>query len=225
MNFVFLITMYKEYDVVNYSVQNIRKSFPNALIYVVQSNKDSKKVIENVDKFDALSDLSLSYRHHKLAAHAISRNYSHLFTKAIENGCADKVIVAITGDTLITDPTVALKLNNELKRQNKILACSQAIGQNFHAVDSDPENGRCGGRYQFDGISDFMPQFFVLDGRFVAENRAFSTIAVINEFTSEQCLGDEFMKYVKGSFKDNALIIAKNAYDFSDGVLYNQLKI
>jgi len=217
---LFLITMYNEFSVVRNTVSNIRKEFSNALIFVVQSDNGSGNIIESVDRFEVLPDLSKEYRHHKLAANAIARNYSYLFKKSLELDCLSKTIVAITGDTLITDPSVIMRIDADMRRQNKVLACSQALGQNFHAVDSDPENGRCGGRFQFEGISDFMPQFFVVSGAFVAHTRAFENIEVVNEFTSEQCLGDEFQRCVKGLFSDNALVLSKNAYDFSDGINY-----
>jgi len=78
----------------------------------------------------------------------------------------------------------------------------------------------CGGRIQYEGIRDFMPQFFMVEGSFASETKVFSDIAVTNEYTSEQCLGDEFSRHIKGSFLDNAHVIASNAYSYSDGLLY-----
>ena len=73
---------------------------------------------------------------------------------------------------------------------------------------------------QYDGISDFMPQFFMVRGVAATFTRMFSDTKITNEYTSEQCLGDEFMKHVPGNFKDSAYIISTNAYDYSDGIVY-----
>jgi hypothetical protein len=213
--------MYNEFKTVQATVDNIYKVYgQSAMIVVVQSNDGSGRGINNVSYFRTFENLSPTLKTHKVPSHALSRNYGHLFSFAYNNLSSCKSIVAITGDTLISDPTTVIRLHKYMVQRNKILACSQAIGQNFHAIDSDPENGRCGGRFQYDGISDFMPQFFVVDGSFAFNTRVFSSIPITNEYTSEQCLGDSFMKHVKGTFLDNALILAKNAYDFADGVLY-----
>lgn len=216
----FLITMHNEFETVKETVSNIRGAFDNAKVFVVQSHDGSGRVIADVDYFITLENLGTSLKHHKLASHAITRNYGKLFSKMYERGPACSSVVAITGDTLLTDPSMVVRVQSDMLARKKVLACSQAIGQNFHAPDSDPENGVCGGRMQFEGISDFMPQFFMVDGEFAFRTRAFSQIAVTNVFTSEQCLGDEFMSHVQGVFYDNALVIARNAYEYSDGILY-----
>jgi len=216
----FLITMYNEFETVQQTVSNIRNTFDNAKVFVVQSHDGSGRVIADVDYFITLENLGTSIKHHKLASHAITRNYGKLFSKMYERGPACSSVAAITGDTLLSDPSMVVRVQTEMLARKKTLACSQAIGQNFHAPDSDPEHGICGGRMQFEGISDFMPQFFMVDGEFAFQTSVFSQIAVTNEFTSEQCLGDEFMSRVAGSFYDHALIIAKNAYEYADGIAY-----
>jgi hypothetical protein len=98
---------------------------------------------------------------------------------------------------------------------------SQAIGQNFHAADADPPE-KVEGRYQYDGISDFMPQFFMVDGHFAKNSGIFSHMKVTNEYCTEQCLGDELIQYdISKPFDKDVYIIAKNAYDYNDGIIYN----
>lgn len=218
MSKCFLITMYNEFNTVQTSIDLIKKVFKDSMIFVVQSDDSSGRHLTDVDFFMVLENLSKTIKPTKLAAHAITRNYSILFKTAYETHQDFEFFVGLTGDTLVTDPLNFLRLYDKMIVNQKILCCSQAIGQNFHSVDSDPENGRCGGRIQYDGISDFMPQFFMVRG--VAFTRMFSDIKITNEYTSEQCLGDEFMKHVPGNFKDSAYIISTNAYDYSDGIAY-----
>jgi hypothetical protein len=216
----FLITMYDEFNTVQKTVNSIKNSFRDSIIFVVQSNDSSGRYLNNIDFFMILDNLAKTIKPYKLASHAITRNYSLLFKTAYETRPNYEFIVGLTGDTLVTDPTNFVRLNEKMIANQKILCCSQAIGQNFHSEDSDPENGRCGGRVQFDGISDFMPQFFLVNGLAASISRMFSNIKITNEYTSEQCLGDEFMLYAQGNFKDSAYIISHNAYDYSDGIIY-----
>lgn len=216
----FLITMYNEFDIVQKTITLIKSLMCDAVIYVIQSDDSSGRILTGMNKFMTLENLGDKIKRHKLPSHAITRNYGSLFKMAYESGFTFDFIAGITGDTLLTDPTTCDRIYDTMVRNNKILACSQAIGQNFHAEDSDPENGRCGGRIQFDGISDFMPQFFIVKGDFAHRTKVFSDIKITNEFTSEQCLGDELLRHVRGSFKENALVIANNAYSYSDGIVY-----
>jgi hypothetical protein len=221
INFGVLITMFNEFSVVQRTVDSIKSIYRgNVFISVVQSDDGSGRVIEGVEDFDRLENLGITIKHHRLAAHAITRNYSFLFSKIYNKNMEYDFLVALTGDTLVTDPSNFIRLYNDMFNHKKLLCCSQAISQNFHAPNADPENGLCGGRYQYDGISDFMPQFFLLDGNFARKTKIFSKIEITNEFTSEQCLGNEFMKYVQNDFSDNAIILAKNAYDYNDGIRY-----
>jgi hypothetical protein len=212
-----LISMHDEEATVNATVKEILRIKKDAFIYVVQSKHKTVGLPENVD-CEILPNLAGTVKRYELAARSLSRNLSLCFKKAFKES---EYIVAITGDTLVTDATNFDRRVEEMTRNKMVLACSQAIGQNFHAVDSDPENGRCGGRFQFYGISDFMPQFFIVDGEFFRKTGAFTDIAITNPFTTEQCLGDEFVKHAKGDFRKNALVFSDNAYQYSDGIKYH----
>lgn len=213
--------MYNEFNTVQESVNNIKNVYPDSNIFVVQSNDETGRIISKMDSFIILENLAKKIKPYKLAAHAISRNYSALFNIMYDTKTEYDVIVALTGDTLVADPGHFLQIYNIMTINNKNLSCSQAIGQNFHAADSDPENGRCGGRIQYSGISDFMPQFFMVDGKFSRQTKVFSDIQVTNPHSSEQCLGDNFMKHInRGEFLDNAYIISPNAYEYSQGIVY-----
>jgi len=218
----FLITMFNEFNMVQKTVDAIHASYPSSKIFIIQSDDGSKKTILNVDSFQVLENLLPLMERHKVSAYSISRNYSQLFRAAYDQGDDYLFLTALTGDTLLTDPTMASRVLHRMKESKKIIACSQALDQDFHAATSNPEKGLCGGRFQYDGISDFMPQFFMVDGSFANKSRIFSDIEITNAYTSEQCLGDEFMKCIPGgTFKDHALILAQNAYEYSDGIKFN----
>lgn len=221
-NVAFIITMFNEFGTVQKTVDAIHNSYQSPKIFIVQSDDGSKKTINNVNSFRILENLLPLMERHKIPAHALSRNYSQLFRTVYDSNETYSFIAALTGDTLLTDPTMAYRIYNRMKDIKKILACSQAISQDFHAATSNPGEGICGGRYQYDGISDFMPQFFMVDGTFANKCRIFSDIEITNSYTTEQCLGDEFMKCIpSGAFKDHALIISQNAHEYSDGVKFN----
>ena len=212
----FCISMFKEVETVNITVKNIKDSFADCFVSVVQSECDLSLDNKAVDSYVMLPDCSKTVPHHKVPSCALSRNFSKLFSTVPSSD----YIVALTGDTMICDATNATRRTEEMSRLGKLLYCSQAIGQNFHAANSDPANGFCGGRLQYLGISDFMPQYFVVDGKL----GAFTDIEITNEYTSEQCLGDEFMKHCSGQFLENAMILSRDAYGYSDGVKYHMRK-
>lgn len=211
-----LISMFDEEWTVNQSIKNIRRVFADAHVFVVQSESGAR--VEGADDTALQQNLAGTVKRYELAARALCRNFSIAFQNAKPES---EFIVALTGDTYVKDPTNFLRRYGEMQRGGKVLACSQAIGQNFHSVDSDPAAGRCGGRIQHYGISDFMPQFWMVEGNFARQTQAFRNIVVTNPFTSEQCLGDEFMRHVKGPFRNNALVVSDNAYQYKDGIKYH----
>lgn len=214
-NVVFCITMYNEVNTVQFNINTIKKQFFGSKIIVIQSESDRK--IEGADIYEILPNLAGTLPIHKLPAAAVTRNYNLAFSKLYNTYFSAPYIVAMTGDTLITDIKGLDRIYRQMLDNNKVLAVSQAIGQDFHSPTSNPPEV-CGGRYQFDGISDFMPQFFIVEGNFAYRTKIFSNIQITNEYTTEQCLGDEFCKH--GSFKDQVLVLSKLAYGFSDGIKY-----
>lgn len=214
-NVVFCITMYNEVNTVQFNINTIKKQFFGSKIIVIQSESDRK--IEGADIYEVLPNLAGTVPIHELPAAAVTRNYNLAFSKLYNTYFSAPYIVAITGDTLISDIKGLDRIYRQMLDNKKVLAVSQAIGQDFHSSSSNPPS-ICGGRYQFDGISDFMPQFFIVEGNFAYRTKVFSNIQITNKYTTEQCLGDEFCKH--GSFKDQVLILSKLAYGFSDGIKY-----
>jgi hypothetical protein len=131
-----------------------------------------------------------------------------------------RYIIALTGDTYIFDVAGLERLDAKMRNEGKYICISQAIGQKFHASNDNPPE-KIEGRYQHDGINDFMPQFFLIDGKFAYDTKIFSNIKVTNKYCTEQCLGDELSKYIRSPLTKDVHIIAKNAYDFNDGIIYN----
>lgn len=205
-----LITMHDEWKIVERTVKAIKLEHPWDEIHIAQSDDGSGKRIPHVTSFDVLPNLIDQYPHERLGSHAVCRNYSHLF-KRVKRG---NWLVALTGDTLIKDATMVNRLTQIAGK--RVLCCSQAIGQKFHAADGTRE-----GRPQYPGISDFMPQFFVVNGSWQKDTGAFVDIEVTNEWTTEQCLGDEFVKR-RGNF--DAFVISNDAYGYSDGISYQTKK-
>lgn len=205
-----LITMHNEFDLVQETVSNIKRDSPWDEIHIVQSDDRSGRTIPYVTTFEVLPDRSHDYEHLKLGSHSVCRNYSHLF-RTVKRG---DWLVALTGDTLMTDPTMADRLIRNAG--NRVLICSQAIGQRFHAADGTLE-----GRPQDPGISDFMPQMFIVKGDWQREHQAFCDIPVVNELCTEQCLGDHFVN-IRGTW--DAYVISNNAYGYSDGISYQTKK-
>ena len=225
-NIAFLITMYDENETVKETISLIRSFYGDRAIIIVAHSKSNTNMELNADKINEyiiLPNLSDMYIKRKLPAHAIARNYGMAFSKLYEKYSNIDYIVAITGDTLIWNMSGIEKLFAQMLDNKKIICVSQAIGQDFHSADSDPPQ-RSGGRFQFDGISDFMPQFFVVDGKFAFKTKVFSNIKITNEYCSEQCLGDELSNYIEKPFSKEVIIIAKNAYDFNDGIAFNYKK-
>lgn len=172
-----------------------------------------------------LPNLARSCPRYEVAARALCRNFSSAFSGM--TGVDSDYIVAMTGDTLVYDPTNFDRRYAEMVGRGLVAAVSQAIGQDFHAADADPARGKCGGRLQVEGVTtDIMPQFFILDGEFLRETNAFREIKVTNPYTSEQCLGDELVRALGDRpFHESVLMLnsgdRSNAYSYSDGIRYH----
>lgn len=221
MSVAFCITMYDEGNTVQQNIDTIKNNNENDVTIVVQS--DSGLQVVSTNSFYILPNLGNVMDKYKVAANAVTRNYSYAFKGVYDNYNEIDYIVALTGDTLISDIGCFDKLYKQMISENKIACVSQAINQDFHAHNSNPPEV-CGGRYQHDGVSDFMPQFFMLDGSFAYNTKVFSSIPITNEYCTEQCLGDELMNHVTGTFKDNVLVMSKSAYGYesNDSIFYHR---
>ena len=222
----FVISMYDETSVVRINLLTIKDYFgDDSYTVVVQSETPDIDLLmpataPSCNHVIHLPDFAKTLPREKIGANCISRNYGAGFSHLYDTGIPFDYIVALCGDTLITDSANFDRRYGEMLEFGRIICISQAIGQDFHAADSDPANGKIGGRLQLDDTSDFMPQFFMIDGEKAIEKRAFSDIKVVNQFTSEQCLGDEFVSKF-GDLTSNAIKLSKNAYDYNDGIRFN----
>ena len=215
----FCITMYNEANVVQHNIDEIKKYYgDDSFVIVIQS--DSGQKIDGADIFETLPNLGGTIDPYKLAAYSVTRNYNAAFRLLYSHVSNLRYIVALTGDTYISDITGIERLESNLYNSRKLICVSQAIGQNFHASDDCPPD-KVEGRHQYDGITDFMPQFFLIKGTFAYVPKIFSNIEVTNPYCTEQCLGDELSKHMVTPFNIGAYIMAKNAYDYNDGIIYN----
>jgi|15BtaG_2_1085339.scaffolds.fasta_scaffold08299_4 hypothetical protein len=219
------ITMFNEHVTVLRTVKNIIgcESFTPYIVLVHSDDGDKSKELEEirelVDEYVLLPNLGSEYSGPQLAAHCITRNYSSVFN-ALNKKKFD-VVVGLTGDTLVTDPTNFIRRSQELEQEKKVAFVAQAIGQRFHSPDGPDE-----GREQHPHITDIMPQLFILEGKFSYDTKCFSTIEIVNKFTSEHCLGDELVSKIgKSNWRDKVVKLNRvqptNAYYYNDGVQYH----
>lgn len=230
-NVAICISMYREYQTVEKSLMEIRRHYKDqAYCIVVQSRSGSKlnNIKKLADQVFILPDLSRKLETHKVSSFALTRNFGKAFSILYSVAREWKYIVAMCGDTLISDAENFDRRYEDMQNQGKLACISQAIGQNFHAPDADPVHGICGGRFQLPGITDFMPQLFIVEGKIAVEKKAFAEIPVVNEFTCEHCLGDELNRVLEGKFHENVIvlnpsnvILAQNAYGYNDGTSFH----
>ena len=225
-----VITMYDESDVVLQSIKNLKNTYNNVTIVVVHSdnngnNNSIHEIIIRADQYFKLEDLSSGSNQYTIASKAMTRNYSTGFVALKKSGKFD-IVMGITGDTLINTPYNLQKYYNTVINNKQLGGyVLRAIGQNFHSHDSDPENGKEGGRPQTYDNCDIMPQFFIFDGKLL-DNNLFCDIKITNKYTSEQCLGDNILEIMNKlgnkKFTDHITILNKPhnyAYGFNDGIL------
>lgn len=223
------ITMYDEYEQVLDTIKNIKLNFKECFIVVVQSECElTNETLDDIkilsDEFIILPDLSKTVTRFELPARAICRNLSAGFS-ALYHTCIEfDIIVALTGDTLITDSNSFLRRFTDMIRNKWIGMVSQALGQDFHAAHIEHN----GGRYQDANSTDFACCFFILDGRVCISAKAFADIVVTNRWTSEQCLGDEIVRVIGGNamdFRKKVGILNHEqpyvAYAYNDGLTYH----
>jgi len=232
MNIGLVISFYDEHEYVFETIKNFKNVFNNFCVSLVHTNDNKQsKFLDELKKahyYECLEDLSKIYEKDSYQAKSISRNFSVGFSNLYKSNNVFDLICALTGDTYISDPSFLIRLKTKLENLNKVAAISQAIGQNFHK-SIDEKTCVKEGRYQHDEISDFMPQLFVIDGKFANKTKCFSDIKVTNTWTSEQCLGDELKIKLdivgKNNFHDNILRLNEEnkhyAYCFDDGVIYH----
>lgn len=214
----FLISMYDENECVISSCIEINSIYPDADIYICQSDSGYDLDISDLKnvKWYKLPDLSEKIEKIKLPSNAICRNFSFLFTK-----CNEKkydLIVALTGDTLIYDATSFKRRYEDMKLNNKIALVSRPLHQREHSSD-----GVLWSRFVDYQMWDFICCLFLVDGKFANESKVFTNIKITNEYTSEQCLGDELKEKI-GSMEKISFLNIDNptqCYSYCDGIKWH----
>lgn len=227
-----LITVYDEVDIVCRNIKEHGQEFD--FIGVVQSgNKVDDKIHSALQvrtcptqamALPNLADASPDIHRAQIPAMALTRNYSALFSmlKKWDMDCA----VAITGDTQLAHLYGIEQYLISLGESDKTVACTRALGQDFHSADKTPEDidqGRHGGRKQETDMADFMPQFFIVKQDLFD---AFGQIPLTNVWCSEQCLGDCFYGHhlyhrSHGDDPLDFLWVISNAPYIADGIVYH----
>jgi hypothetical protein len=221
----FCITMYNEHETVIASLLEIWKYYGDRAYVVIVKSCDGREndgIEKYSNKFIELPNLATDVRWDKLPSHCISRNYSQAYTMLYDSNHNFDYIVSFCGDTLVLDASNFDRRYEEMKKEGYNACVTQAIGQKFHSPDADPANGKWFGRDQEWGVTtDIMPQFFMIDGEIAMNKKAFAHIPIVNEFTSEHCLGDELKRVVgKDDFFKKVKVLSKAAYGYSDGIRY-----
>jgi len=220
MKLAILQTMYDEHDNVLNNILEVKNKYKDSIFFVTHSFETSSKVLEKIKQvsyYNSLPNLGGTMDSLKLPANAIARNYSDLFKRLYKLNEKVDMIVALTGDTKIVNANVFEKRYDELKRNNyKIYVC-QAKNQIFWSKD------KVLNRTQTNRIADFMPQLFFVDSIFAFKSKVFENIPVVNEYTSEQCLGDEFLRHA--SLNDIGRLNRDpiNWLSYTDGVIWQYL--
>jgi len=192
MRLAILQTMYDEHENVLNNILEVSNKYKDSIFFVTHSFERESKLLEEIKQvsyYRALPNLAGTIKQLKLPANAISRNYADLFKRMYVLNKEVDMIVVLTGDTKITNAKVFENRHREMKRNGyKIYTC-QAKNQVFWSKDMVLD------RVQTERIADFMPQLFFVDGNFAFESKVFKNIKVVNEYTSEQCLGDELLNH------------------------------
>ena len=232
---IFCITFFDEYDEVLNTIKNIKSAFKDeASIVLVNSecedgNEETlSKIIESSDFYQKVENLYSKHSRFRFNSHSVSRNCNIMFNHVYESFQDFDYVVFLFGDTMITDASNFDRRFEEMKKEEKSFIAAQAIGQEFHASTANPEIGLNGGRFQHTRITDVMPQYILIDGKFARNKKVLSEVLNTNELTVEQCMGDAILKCLDNDvdkFHKNLYRLngdsPDNAYYYSDGIIYN----
>lgn len=228
MKLGFVISMYDEIDIVMETISCLKKN--NCKIILIQSNPGNNNKIDPkiCDAYEILPDLAGNKEnylkmtqsgvgeHYLIGAFAIPRNYSKGFTIA-KNIDVDYVI-GINGDTKITEITGIKKIIRNMKKSQKLIAGTRNIG--FLMFNEQHELINFQDKYS----TQIMPQFFIVDHNSV-KNNLFCNIVTTNNYNTEQCIGDEIIRFSRENsldFFDIFYSISEHAYPRNIlGVEYN----
>jgi len=230
MKIAFVISMYDETNTVKKTLNNLKKFGCSSI--VIQSDPGEKNLVLEAnlcDKYEMMSDLAGSRQNYEkiveekkegkgemIGPIALTRNFNKGFSLAKDYDV--DYIVALTGDTKISSLKGILDITKKMRIMGGKVAGTRTIG--FTQYD---ENGEYT-RFQHRNIADIMPQFFIADIRDVRKG-LFCNTKRTNKFTTEQCFGDEILRYCKENnikFLDCFYRICDFAYPkFIEGVNYN----
>lgn len=230
MKLGFVISMYDEIDVVKETLLNLRKLGCSTV--VIQSDPGDKQFVLDstlCDEYEIMPDVSGSRQNYEkivkektegkgemIGPIALTRNFNRAFI-LMKNFDVD-YIVAITGDTKITNLNGISKIIKKMKMQKKIVAGTRTIGYTQY-----DETGKFA-RFQHKNIADIMPQFFIAEIDSVRSG-LFCDTKRTNKYTTEQCFGDEIIRFCKEKnfqFLKKFYRISDYAYPrFIDGLHYN----
>ncbi|WP_182126137.1 hypothetical protein [Nitrosopumilus sp. b2] len=231
MKIGFIISMYDEIETVQKTIVTL-KQYGCPIIIIQSDPKDPSKIIDEnqVDFYQKLSDLAgskeeyikerTSSKEATTPVKAVTRNYQLGFS--MTKSFHVDYWVAILGDVLITSMTGIEEIIQKMNSKKKSLAITRAVGQTFMDNDDKPT------RIQTHNTTDFMPQFFIAQNDPI-QNGLFSKFTITNRFATEQCLGDEVIRYCTENntdFHTFTFTISDYAYpQFISGLKYNPDRI
>lgn len=230
MKLGFLISIYDELDQVMKNMDVIRKG--GCTVIVIQSDPKNQNIFDSskADHYELLPDLAGSKENYveerahmkrgtTIPARALSRNFGHGFTAA-KNFDAEWW-VAIVGDMTISNLNGIKDIIGKLENSGKSIAVTRAVGQNF--LDDNAEFTRI----QWQNTTDIMPQFFIVKSDLIKKG-LFNQIKVTNRYATEQCLGDEILRFCNENsmeFWNICYSICDYAYPrYVDGLRYNAVQ-
>ena len=149
------------------------------------------------------------------AVRTICRGYSMLFNQVKEVKAVEWV-VAILGGTLLLHPFGVERIIADTRREEKLIGCAKALGQEFNKAEwtaEELQDGKGGGRIQDRTMLDFQPNLFVFN-RDILDFGALCNIEPVNRWCPQECLGAASMGSPQHAYSDQP-------FGFGDGILYN----
>jgi hypothetical protein len=240
----YVICMHKEYNSVLTTLNTIRKNYTNAYIVIVQSKNylldqrfhhvynlaDEVIILPNLVKEYNILPNSVFFQNSKeffghVICHAGCRNASVGFS-AIKNK-KFKYVVGLTGDTKITNTKSIHDAANIMIDNNLALGCAKAYGQLFFSNESTSAYKVLANRYQDSMTTDFVNTLYIINGDFFYNTKCLTNIEITNTMTTEQCFGDEFLKFLNKEelLRKTFLLNYRTpnyCYGFNDGIEYHQ---
>lgn len=230
MKIGFILSMYDELDEVMKTIEILKRE--NCKIIVIQSDPKNPNVLQSdqVDYYKLLPDLAGSKEHYveerahmkrgtTIPARALSRNYGHGFTIA-KNFDVDWWVAAV-GDMMISNLNGIRPLIQKMIELKNSIGVTRAVGQNF--LDDSAEFTRI----QWHDTTDIMPQFFIVNAALVKKG-LFNEIKVTNRYATEQCLGDEIIRFCNANglkYWDVCYSFCDYAYPkYIEGLRYNPVQ-